>query len=94
MFLDKTWAKAHDGKVCARTEKDAATGGTLGGVRYCLKCPYKFLYSQELLSHWRPTEKGTWLIILRAGGENGWVPNTIHTSLQTKHQLLPGQNDC
>ena len=36
IFLDETWANAHDGKVCAWAESDMVTGGTLGGV----KCRY------------------------------------------------------
>ena len=38
--------------------------------------PIQVLYFQWLVSHRRPTGKGTRLIILGAGGENGWVPNT------------------
>ena len=33
VFLDETWANAHDGKDLASVEDDAVTGGTLGGVR-------------------------------------------------------------
>ena len=33
VFLDETWANAHDGKDLAWVEDDAVTGGTLGGVR-------------------------------------------------------------
>ena len=75
VFLDETWANAHDGKACAWVEKDAVTGGTLGGVRYCLKCGYECLYPQQLFYR-RPSGKGTRLIILGAGGESGWLPNT------------------
>ena len=57
VYLDETWANAHDGKDKAWVEADNVTGGTLGGVR----CP---------------PGKGTRLIILGAGGEMGWVPNT------------------
>ena len=57
VFLDETWANAHDGKDLAWVEDDAVTGGTLGGKR-------------------RPSGKGKRLIILRAGGEMGWIPNT------------------
>ena len=34
VYLDETWANAHDGKACAWVEKDAVTGGTLGSIRY------------------------------------------------------------
>ena len=34
VFLDETWANAHDGKDSAWVERDTVTGGTLGGVRY------------------------------------------------------------
>ena len=37
----------------------------------------------------RPPGKGTRLIILGAGGEMGWIPNTTHLSLQEKHRRLP-----
>ncbi len=57
VFLDETWANAHDGKDTAWVEKDTVTGGTLGGVK-------------------RPSGKGLRLIILGAGGEIGWIPNT------------------
>ena len=57
VFLDETWANAHDGKDLAWVEDDAVTGGTLGGVR----CP---------------SGKGKRLIILGAGSEMGWIPNT------------------
>ena len=33
VFLDETWANAHDGKDLAWVEDDPVTGGTLGGVR-------------------------------------------------------------
>ena len=33
VYLDETWANAHDGKAFGWIEKDAVTGGTLGGVR-------------------------------------------------------------
>ena len=33
VFLDETWANAHDGKDMAWVEDDPVTGGTLGGVR-------------------------------------------------------------
>ncbi len=33
VFLDETWANAHDGKDMAWVEKDTVTGGTLGGVK-------------------------------------------------------------
>ena len=56
VFLDETWANAHDGKDLAWVEDDAVTGGTLGGVR----CP---------------SGKGKRLII-GAGSEMGWIPNT------------------
>ena len=75
VFLDETWANAHDGKVCAWVERDAVTGGTLGGVRYCLVLYLKNPYHNFLLDR-RPSGKGTRLIILGAGGESGWVPNT------------------
>ena len=32
VYLDETWANAHDGKDLAWVERDATTGGTLGGV--------------------------------------------------------------
>ena len=36
VFLDETWANAHDGKDLAWVEDNAITGGTLGGVRHPL----------------------------------------------------------
>ena len=33
VYLDKTWANAHDSKDCAWVERDDATGGTLGGMK-------------------------------------------------------------
>ena len=56
VYLDETWANAHDSKDKAWVEKDEITGGTLGGIH-------------------RPSGKGSRLIILHAGSENGWVPN-------------------
>ncbi len=32
VYLDETWANAHDGKDKAWVEKDTVTGGTVGGV--------------------------------------------------------------
>ena len=57
VYLDETWANAHDGKDCAWVKRDDVTGGTLGGIK-------------------RPPGKGTQLIILGAGSETGWIPNT------------------
>lgn len=57
VYLDETWANAHDGKDCAWVERDEVTGGTLGGIR-------------------RPPGKGARLIILGAGGKDGWIPDT------------------
>ena len=34
VFLDETWANAHDEKDCAWVERDKITGGTLGNLRY------------------------------------------------------------
>ena len=34
MYLDETWANAHDGKNKAWGEKDTTTGGTIGRVRF------------------------------------------------------------
>ena len=31
VFLDETWANAHDGKDLVWVEEDTVTGGTLGG---------------------------------------------------------------
>ena len=31
MYLDETWANAHDGKTRAWLEKDPVTKGTIGG---------------------------------------------------------------
>ena len=33
VYLDETWANAHDGKSRAWVEADKTTGGTIGGVR-------------------------------------------------------------
>ena len=33
VYLDETWANAHDGKSKAWLEDDKVTGGTKGGVR-------------------------------------------------------------
>jgi hypothetical protein len=57
VYLDETWANAHDGRDTAWVEKDTVTGGTLGGVK-------------------RSPGKVQRLIILGAGGEKGWIPNT------------------
>ena len=32
VYLDETWANAHDGKKKAWVEKDTTTKGTIGGV--------------------------------------------------------------
>ena len=34
VYLDETWANAHDGKSKDWVEKDKTTGGTKGGVRF------------------------------------------------------------
>ena len=33
MYLDETWANAHDGKKKAWVEDDTTTKGTIGGVQ-------------------------------------------------------------
>ena len=33
VFLDETWANAHDGKDLVWVEEDTVTGGTLGGIK-------------------------------------------------------------
>lgn len=33
VYLDETWANAHDSKDKAWVEKDEITGGTLGGIQ-------------------------------------------------------------
>ena len=34
VYLNETWANAHDGRACGWVEKDLVTGGTLGGVTH------------------------------------------------------------
>ena len=43
VYLDETWANAHDGKVKAWVEKDTTTGGTIGGVQGFVVFLYLFL---------------------------------------------------
>ena len=69
VFLDETWANAHDGKDLAWVEEDTVTGGTLGRKR----CP---------------SGKGKRLIILGAGGEMGWIPNTTLIFQSKKTQAI------
>ena len=39
VYLDETWANAHDGKKKARVETDTTTKGTIGGVQgYVVMC--------------------------------------------------------
>ena len=38
IFLDETWANAHDGKVGDWVKRDVITGGTLGEVRQYYLC--------------------------------------------------------
>ena len=33
VYLDETWANAHDGKKKAWVEKDTTTKGTIGGIQ-------------------------------------------------------------
>ena len=33
MYIDETWANAHDGRERTWVEPDSATGGTKGGIR-------------------------------------------------------------
>ena len=52
MYLDETWANAHDGKNKAWGEKDTATGGTIGRVRFVVTMcfiPLKFYFIKVLL---------------------------------------------
>ena len=76
-FLAEACANAHDGKVCAWVESDVVTGGTLDNVtcRY-----YSVLYRKPICHNFlldrRPSGKGAQLIVLGAGSESGWVPNT------------------
>uniref|UniRef100_A0A1X7SNX8 Uncharacterized protein n=1 Tax=Amphimedon queenslandica TaxID=400682 RepID=A0A1X7SNX8_AMPQE len=37
VFLDETWANAHDGKDLAWVEDDTVTGGTLGGGAHLVR---------------------------------------------------------
>ena len=43
MYLDETWANAHDGKVKAWVGNGTTTGGTIGGVHGFVIFLYLFL---------------------------------------------------
>ena len=88
VYLDKTWANAHDGKACAWVEKDLVTSEMLGGVRYSLIIGDKSFLSSKSVVHRRPTGKGSKPIILGAGGENGCVPNTTLIFHSKKTQAI------
>ena len=71
------------GRVCKMekglclVEKDLVTGMLSGGCNSYL--------SSKFIIHRRPSGKGSWLIILGTGGENGWVPNTtLHVCCSKK----------
>ena len=42
MYLDETWANAHDGKKKDWAEKDTTTKGTIGGVEVCVDIVFSF----------------------------------------------------
>jgi len=70
VYLDETWANAHDGKNKAWVEKDATCKqGTIGGVKFVEKLNL-FLIN---FIHRKPSGKGERLIVLHAGGKDGWV---------------------
>ena len=69
VYLDETWANAHDGKKKAWVEKDTTTKGTIGGVEgYVVKHCIEFS-----LIFYSKSGKGERLIILHAGGKDGWI---------------------
>ena len=75
MYLDETWANAHDGKDKAWVEKDTTCKkGTIGGVQY-VEILYLFLIK---FFHRKPSGKGERLIVLHAGGKDGWVAGKNH----------------
>ena len=49
MYLDETWANAHDGKKKAWVEKDTTTKGTIGGIEgYVFNTVFSFIkYFQQ-----------------------------------------------
>ena len=71
MYLDETWVNAHNGKNKAWGEKDTTTEGTIRGVRFdIIMCLF---YLSLKLCYGKPPGKGERLIILHAGGKDGWV---------------------
>ena len=88
VYLDGTWADAHDGKACGWVEKDLVAGGPLGGVRYSLIIACKSFLSSNSVVHRRPYGKGSWLIIHGAGSENAWVSNaTLIFRFKKRHGI-------
>ena len=70
VYLDETWANAHDGKKKAWVEKDTTTKGTIGGVEgYVVK--HRIQFSLNIL--YSKSGKGERLIILHAGSKDGWI---------------------
>ena len=56
-----------------------------GIVLYCLK---KIFSCKIIFINKKPPGKGTWLIILGAGSESGWIPNTTLIFRSKKIQAI------
>ena len=71
VYLDETWANAHDGKKKAWVEEDTTTKGTIGGIQGYVLILHSVFVKYFLNS--KPSGKGERLIVLHAGGKDGWV---------------------
>ena len=67
MYLDETWANAHDGKKKAWVEEDTTTKGTIGGIQGYVLILYSNIFNSK------PSGKGEQLIVLHARGKDGSV---------------------
>ena len=73
VYLDETWCNVHDGKTKAWLEKDpTCRGGAIGRPKGYVLFPIILDLSGQLYS--KPSRKGKRLIVLHAGGKDGWIP--------------------
>ena len=71
VYLDETWANAHDGKKKAWVEKDTTTKGTIGGIEGYV---FNTVFILKILNIFNSKSgKGERLIVLHAGGKDGWI---------------------
>ena len=75
VYLDETWCNSHNEKDEAWLETDKIChGGTIGGPVGSGSFELYSVLTKVCDVHSKPSGKGEHLIVLHAGGKDGWIP--------------------